>query len=75
MTEETLAVSWTVPQHLIHNVKEYVVQYKELGSAPGCGFDWIKMNKSQKTGGFKGLLYSKNIVPRVNKKIQCLKYH
>ncbi|XP_028268760.1 interleukin 12 receptor, beta 2a, like [Parambassis ranga] len=54
MTEETLTVSWTLPQHLTDNVKEYVVQYKEVGSAPGRGFDWIKVNKSQKTGGFKG---------------------
>ncbi|XP_054463478.1 interleukin 12 receptor, beta 2a, like isoform X2 [Anoplopoma fimbria] len=54
MNEENLTVSWDLPSQLSDNLKEYVVQYKEAGGPPGRGFDWIKVEKSQKTGIFKG---------------------
>lgn len=54
MDEEYLTVSWDLPSQLSDNLKEYVVQYKQAGYPPGQGFDWIKVNKSQTTGIFKG---------------------
>lgn len=54
MTEENLTVSLDLPSQYSDNLKEYVVQYKRAGCSPGQGFDWIKVNKSQTTGFFKG---------------------
>ncbi|XP_032394305.1 interleukin 12 receptor, beta 2a, like isoform X1 [Etheostoma spectabile] len=54
MNEEHLNVSWDLPSQLLDNLKEYVLQYKQAGSPPCQGFDWVKVNKSQRTGYFKG---------------------
>lgn len=54
MNEENLTVSWGLPSQLSDNLKEYVVQYKQECSQDQA-FDWIKVNKSQRTAFFKGL--------------------
>ncbi|XP_070778526.1 interleukin 12 receptor, beta 2a, like [Enoplosus armatus] len=54
MNEENLTVFWDLPSRPPDNLKEYVVQYKQAGSPPGQGFDWIKVDKNQTTGIFKG---------------------
>ncbi|XP_034395332.1 interleukin 12 receptor, beta 2a, like isoform X2 [Cyclopterus lumpus] len=54
MNEEKLTVSWDLPSQLSDHMQEYVVQYKQAGSPPGDGFDWIKVEKSQTTGIFEG---------------------
>ncbi|XP_031168540.1 interleukin 12 receptor, beta 2a, like isoform X1 [Sander lucioperca] len=54
MNEENLNVSWDLPSQLLDNLKEYVLQYKQAGSPPCQGFDWVKVNKSQTTGILKG---------------------
>ncbi|XP_016896325.2 interleukin 12 receptor, beta 2a, like isoform X3 [Cynoglossus semilaevis] len=57
MTEQNLTVSWELPTQQPYNLKiyeEYVVQYKQVGTPPGVGFDWVKVNKSQKVVFFKG---------------------
>ncbi|XP_049925815.1 interleukin 12 receptor, beta 2a, like [Epinephelus moara] len=54
MNEDSLTVSWGLPSQLSDNLKEYVVQYNQAGCPPGRQFDWIKVNKSQTTGIFKG---------------------
>ncbi|XP_063759628.1 interleukin 12 receptor, beta 2a, like isoform X3 [Eleginops maclovinus] len=51
MNAENLTVSWDSSSQLSDNLKEYVVQYKQIGSPPGQGFDWVK---SQRTAFFKG---------------------
>lgn len=56
MNEENLTVFWDLPSRLSDNLKEYVVQYKQAGSPPGQEFDWVKVNKSNTTASFKGLL-------------------
>ncbi|XP_063759627.1 interleukin 12 receptor, beta 2a, like isoform X2 [Eleginops maclovinus] len=50
MNAENLTVSWDSSSQLSDNLKEYVVQYKQIGSPPGQGFDWVK---SQRTAFFK----------------------
>ncbi|KAF1379394.1 hypothetical protein PFLUV_G00175610 [Perca fluviatilis] len=54
MNEENLTLSWDLPSQLLDNLKEYVLQYKQAGSPPCQGFDWVKVNKSQTTGILKG---------------------
>ncbi|XP_029996055.1 interleukin 12 receptor, beta 2a, like isoform X2 [Sphaeramia orbicularis] len=54
MKEKSLTVSWDVTSQLSDNLKEYVVQYKQAGSPLGEGFDWVRVEKSQRTGVFKG---------------------
>ncbi|XP_068434780.1 interleukin 12 receptor, beta 2a, like isoform X1 [Clinocottus analis] len=54
MNEEKLTVSWDLPSPLSDRLKEYVVQYKQAGSPPGQGFDWIRVKKSATTGIFDG---------------------
>ncbi|XP_077397572.1 interleukin 12 receptor, beta 2a, like isoform X2 [Festucalex cinctus] len=50
-----LTVSWDLPSQLLDakSFKEYVVQYKQVGSLLGKGFDWIRVNKSCTTVTFK----------------------
>ena len=55
MDAEILTASWDLPSQLSDNLREYVVQYKQAGCLPGEGFDWVKVNKSQAMGTFKGL--------------------
>ncbi|XP_023126588.1 interleukin 12 receptor, beta 2a, like [Amphiprion ocellaris] len=54
MNQENLTVSWDLPSPFPDNLKEYVVQYKQAGCSPGRGFDWIKVNNSQRVAFFKG---------------------
>lgn len=51
MNEGNLTVSWGPASH---DLKEYVVQYKQAGCPPGQGFDWIRVNKSQEKALFQG---------------------
>lgn len=55
MIEENLTVSWNLTSQFSDNLNGSVVQYKQAGCPPGQGFDWIKVNKNQTTGFFKGL--------------------
>lgn len=54
MTPENLNVSWVQPSQLLGNLKEYVVQYKQVGCPPGQVFHWVKVNKNQTRAFFKG---------------------
>ncbi|KAG8007039.1 Leukemia inhibitory factor receptor, partial [Nibea albiflora] len=65
MSEENLTVSWDLPSQLSDSLKEYVVQYKQAGCSPDQTFDWMKVNKSQKTAFFKGQ-FKKNTPYRVS---------
>lgn len=56
MSLKNITVSWKVPPQLSNSLKEYVVQYKQAGTFPGHAFSWVKLNKSQTTAFFKGLL-------------------
>lgn len=55
MNQENLTVSWDTSPQLSDSLKEHVVQYKQAGSPPGQGFDWVKLSKSQKTAFFRGV--------------------
>lgn len=54
MNPDNLTVSWKRPSQLFDNLREYVVQYKEVGSPPGQAFDWVKVDKSQTRAFFRG---------------------
>ncbi|XP_051244222.1 interleukin 12 receptor, beta 2a, like [Dicentrarchus labrax] len=54
INEENVTVSWDLPSISLKDLKEYVVEYKQAGCPPGQGFDWVKVNKSQRTAIFKG---------------------
>lgn len=62
MNEENLTVSWDLHSQLSHNLKEYVVQYKEVRCQLGQGFDWIRVDKNQTTATFKGLFDLKRLI-------------
>uniref|UniRef100_A0A8C4IT24 Fibronectin type-III domain-containing protein n=1 Tax=Dicentrarchus labrax TaxID=13489 RepID=A0A8C4IT24_DICLA len=57
INEENVTVSWDLPSISLKDLKEYVVEYKQAGCPPGQGFDWVKVNKSQRTAIFKGLFF------------------
>ncbi|KAM9392839.1 interleukin 12 receptor, beta 2a, like isoform 2-T2 [Pholidichthys leucotaenia] len=52
MNGENLTVDWDDPSKFSDELKEYVVEYKEVGSPPGEGFDWAKVINT--TAFFKG---------------------
>lgn len=54
MNEENLTVSWNLTTQISDNWIENVVQYKQVGTPLGQGFDWIKVKESQTKGFFKG---------------------
>ncbi|XP_033945011.1 interleukin 12 receptor, beta 2a, like [Pseudochaenichthys georgianus] len=54
MNEENLTVSWDSPSQPSDNLKEHVVQYKQVGCLSGQGFDWVKATTNQTTALFKG---------------------
>lgn len=54
MGEENLTVSWNLTSQLFHDLKEYVVQYKQVRCPLGQGFDWIRVDKNQRRATFKG---------------------
>lgn len=56
MDAENLTVSWNRSSKLPDNLKAYVVQYKQYGGGPGQSFDWARLNSSQTTVFFRGLL-------------------
>ena len=57
MNEENLTVSWNQSPPLFANpsFKEYVVQYKQVGSPLCQEFDWVKVGKDHTMGILKGL--------------------
>lgn len=75
MNPEHLNVSWKPPSQLLDNLREYVVQYKEVGCPAGKAFDWVKVNKSQTRAFFRGtfdyLLMFDVVIEMVNAKY-CL---
>ncbi|XP_019958363.2 granulocyte colony-stimulating factor receptor-like isoform X2 [Paralichthys olivaceus] len=54
MNEANLTVTWDLPSKPLYKLKEYVVQYKQVGSPLGKGFDWVKVTNSQTTVFFEG---------------------
>ncbi|XP_034046165.1 interleukin 12 receptor, beta 2a, like isoform X2 [Thalassophryne amazonica] len=54
MNEENLNVSWNPPSEPSDNLKEYVVQYKQVGQPPPQGFDWDRVKKGQTRKVLKG---------------------
>ncbi|KAF7658629.1 hypothetical protein LDENG_00010260 [Lucifuga dentata] len=54
MNAELLSVSWDLRPQLSDNLKEYVVQYKQVGHPLAQGFDWVRVNKNQTTAILKG---------------------
>ncbi|XP_034449120.1 interleukin 12 receptor, beta 2a, like isoform X1 [Hippoglossus hippoglossus] len=54
MNEENLTVAWDLPSKPLSKLKEYVVQYKQVESRLGQGFDWVKVTNNQTTVFFKG---------------------
>nr|XP_019958364.1 PREDICTED: interleukin-6 receptor subunit beta-like isoform X2 [Paralichthys olivaceus] len=54
MNEANLTVTWDLTSKPLYKLKEYVVQYKQVGSPLGKGFDWVKVTNSQTTVFFEG---------------------
>lgn len=54
MNEVNLTVSWNLSSWPSDNLKEYVVQYKQVGCPPGKGFAWVRVKENQTTAFFKG---------------------
>ncbi|KAK2833571.1 hypothetical protein Q5P01_017460 [Channa striata] len=54
MYKENLTVSWNLPSQISKNLTEIMLQYKKAGCPPGQEFYWIKLDKNQTTGFFKG---------------------